>query len=105
MNPATSERNLTPSSTAPGSPPSTTAGTGLVGQIVPVTALTATLRVFVALWAPAVTWTVKLEVPAAVGVPEIRPEFGVRLRPAGSDPLTIDHVYGGDPPVAVSVAE
>src|SRR5262245_40691289 len=31
-NPATSERNLTPSCTALGSPPSTIAGTGLVGQ-------------------------------------------------------------------------
>src|SRR5262245_59312722 len=97
MNPATSERNLTPSSTEPGSPPSTTAGTGLVGQIVAVTALIVMLRFFVAVWAPAVTWTVKLDVPAAVGVPEIKPEFGagVRLRPAGNDPLTTDHVYGG----------
>src|SRR5262245_27202584 len=105
MNPAASERNLTPSSTALGSPPSTTAGTGLLGQMVVVTALTVTLRAFVTVWAPAVTWTVKLDVPAAVGVPEIRPEFGVRLRPAGNDPFTIDHVYGGVPPVAVSVAE
>src|SRR5262245_27418744 len=34
MVPATSAWNLTPSSTAPGSPPSTMTGTGLVGQIV-----------------------------------------------------------------------
>src|SRR5262249_48637522 len=32
--PATSERNLTPSSPAPGSPPSTMVGVGLLGQIV-----------------------------------------------------------------------
>ena len=33
-----------------------------------------------------VTLTVKLEVPAAVGVPEIEPVAAVSVRPAGSEP-------------------
>jgi len=50
-----------------------------------------------------VTLIVRLEVPAAVGVPEIvLPE---RLSPAGSDPVAMDQVYGGDPPVAFSGCE
>ena len=47
-----------------------------------------------------VTLTVKPDNPAAVGVPEIVP--AAKLSPAGSDPLASDHVYGGDPPVALS---
>ena len=50
-----------------------------------------------------VTLTVKLDDPAAVGVPDIVPPE--RLNPAGSDPLATDHVYGGDPPVAFSGCE
>ena len=38
-----------------------------------------------------VTFTVKLAVPAAVGVPEIVPP-AERFRPAGSDPADTDHV-------------
>ena len=33
-----------------------------------------------------VTLTVKLEVPAAVGVPEIAPVAAVSIRPAGNEP-------------------
>jgi hypothetical protein len=51
-----------------------------------------------------VTFTVKLAVPAAVGVPEIVPP-ALRFRPAGSDPPASDQEYGGDPPVAVSGCE
>ena len=47
-----------------------------------------------------VTLTVKLDEPAVVGVPEIVPPE--RVNPAGSVPLATDHVYGGDPPVALS---
>jgi hypothetical protein len=47
-----------------------------------------------------VTLTVKLDEPMPVGVPDIVPP--ARLRPAGSDPLVTVHVYGGDPPVALS---
>ena len=49
--------------------------------------------------------TVKLEVPAVVGVPVIAPVLGLRVRPAGRGPLRIDHVYGEVPPLAASVAE
>ena len=34
-----------------------------------------------------VTLTVKVEVPDAVGVPEMAPDEEFRLRPAGSEPL------------------
>ena len=48
-----------------------------------------------------VTLTVKLDDPAVVGVPDIvLPE---RPNPGARDPLETDHVYGGDPPVALSV--
>jgi hypothetical protein len=46
---------------------------------------------------------VKLDVPVAVGVPEITP-VAVRVSPAGSVPLAIDQEYGGVPPVAARVA-
>src|SRR5579871_613942 len=36
--------------------------------------------------------TVKLVVPAPVGVPEITPVLGARTRPAGSAPTEIDQV-------------
>jgi len=54
-------------------------------------------------WVAVETWTVKLLVPAVEGVPEMMPLF--RLSPGGSDPAVIDHVYGGVPPEAESVAE
>src|SRR5262245_66350412 len=98
MVPATSERNLTPSSTAPGSPPSTIAGIGLDGQIMRLPWVTVMLSAFVTFWAPAVTRTVKFEVPVAVGVPEITPVLAASVSPAGSAPLAIDHAYGGVPP-------
>jgi hypothetical protein len=36
---------------------------------------------------PSLTWTVKLEVPAAVGVPLITPDEPSSASPPGSDPL------------------
>jgi len=51
-----------------------------------------------------VTRTAKLFAPAAPGVPDIVPP-AARLNPGGSDPLAIDHEYGGDPPAAPSVCE
>jgi hypothetical protein len=51
-----------------------------------------------------VTFTVKLLDPAVPGVPEIVPPAD-RLKPAGSDPLATDHVYGGVPPAAPSACE
>src|SRR5215813_5741306 len=107
MVPATSAWNFTPSSTAPGSPPSTIAGTGLDGQIMKAPWLTVMLRGLVTL-SPAdeATRTVKFDVPGVVGVPEMTPTPTPeeRLSPAGSVPLAIDQVYGGVPPVAVRLA-
>jgi hypothetical protein len=51
-----------------------------------------------------VTLTVKLADPAAVGLPEIVPPGDI-FSPAGSDPLTIDQEYGGEPPDAASACE
>ena len=51
------------------------------------------------------TSTVKLDNPVVVGVPEITPVLGAMLSPAGNDPLDMLHVYGGTPPVAVTVCE
>ena len=52
-----------------------------------------------------VTLTVKPKVPAAVGVPLMVPLDGSRVRPGGSAPEAIDHVYGAVPPEACSVVE
>jgi hypothetical protein len=51
------------------------------------------------------TVAVKLEVPVAVGVPEMVPVVAARLSPAGRLPELIDHVYEGLPPAAVIGAE
>ena len=51
------------------------------------------------------TLKVRLEVPLAVGVPEMTPVAGARLSPAGRLPDVMDQVYGVVPPVALSVAE
>ena len=50
-----------------------------------------------------VTCTVKLLVPATVGVPLITPADALRERPAGSVPTVILHIYGVLPPPATSV--
>ena len=50
-----------------------------------------------------VTLTVKLEVPALVGAPEIAP-LEDRLKPAGRDPEATTHVYGAVPPLAATEA-
>jgi hypothetical protein len=39
---------------------------------------------------------------ADVGVPLIAPVLGFNDNPGGKDPLEIDHVYGGVPPLACS---
>jgi hypothetical protein len=54
-----------------------------------------------------VTWTVKVEVPAAAGVPAMAPDEGFSESGAGKAPPpgTIDQVYGGVPPTAWSVCE
>src|SRR5690242_18353886 len=50
------------------------------------------------------TCTVKLNVPAVVGVPEIVP-LDPKFNPAGIAPAVAVHVYPPLPPVAASVAE
>jgi hypothetical protein len=50
------------------------------------------------------TCTVKDDVPAAVGVPEIWPEEALRVSPAGKEPELIDQEYGDVPPEAASEA-
>ena len=56
------------------------------------------------LLAESVAVTVKVEVPAAVGVPEITPAVDSD-NPAGRLPVVTAHVYGGTPPVAINDAE
>jgi hypothetical protein len=51
-----------------------------------------------------VTRTVKLLVPAAVGVPAIVP-LAARVNPDGGTPLASVHEYGGVPPDAASAWE
>ncbi len=51
------------------------------------------------------TVTVKVNVPLAVGVPEITPLPAARLTPVGRVPFVTDQVYAGVPPVAWSVCE
>jgi hypothetical protein len=50
------------------------------------------------------TCTVKLEVPAVVGVPLIAP-LAASDSPAGSEPTVVDHVLPPDPPLATRVCE
>jgi hypothetical protein len=71
--------------------------------IVSVAGATASDRATDLLWAgfpSSATVAVKLTVPAAVGVPEMIPSDGMRLRPAGRMPEEIDHMYGTAPPLA-----
>ena len=49
--------------------------------------------------------TIKDEVPADVGLPEITPVPALRVSPPGRLPLEIDHEYGSVPPAAARVVE
>jgi hypothetical protein len=51
------------------------------------------------------TVAVNVEDPLAVGIPEIVPEAGSRLRPPGSLPAVIAHLYPGVPPLARKACE
>ncbi len=48
---------------------------------------------------------VKLDIPLAVGTPEIVPVDDASVKPWGSFPEVIDHTYGVVPPVALRVFE
>ena len=66
------------------------------------------VTVDVAVWTggPAsLTVTPKEKLPLPVGVPEIAPVEGFKLRPVGRDPEEIAQVYGEAPPVACSARE
>ena len=52
-----------------------------------------------------VTRTVKVKLPAAVGVPVMAPLEGLRFRPPGREPALMSQLYGVVPPDAVSVSE
>ena len=69
--------------------------------------LTVMLSCFVAVSAglpESATWTVKVDVPVAVGVPEITPLL-LRLKPLGSVPEAKLHVRAPAPPLACRVTE
>jgi hypothetical protein len=65
-------------------------------------------RFFVAVCAvgvsESVTVTVKFDVPAVVGVPEIAPVELFKDSPAGKLPVVTDQEYGETPPAACNVA-
>src|SRR5215471_17422444 len=46
----------------------------------------------------------RLVLPLPLGIPEIVPDCASSVSPIGRLPAMIDHVYGGTPPVAESVA-
>jgi hypothetical protein len=66
--------------------------------------LTVSENTVLATWlATSATCAVKIDVPAAVGVPLMTPVEAFRLRPAGKPPLVIDQVFGAVPPLAARV--
>ena len=64
---------------------------GIPPPPLPVTTILSCFESFPAAFA---ALTVKLGAPAAVGVPEINPVLGFKLKPAGRLPLGIDQVIG-----------
>src|ERR1700690_199837 len=108
MNPATSERNFTPSSTGASGPPSTVPGTVELGQMLKVDTIGTVIlsgAVVVSVGRLAsLTWTMKLKVPGTVGVPVMAPVLVLRVRPSGREPLAIDQMYGVLPPLADTFA-
>ena len=75
---------------------------GSDGAVIAGTAVITMLNAFVLFPTEFVALTEKLNVPAAVGVPEITPVASFKLSPVGNVRLDIDQVIGVDP-VAVSV--
>src|SRR4051812_245019 len=97
--PATSDLNFTPSSTALSGPPSTVPGTVLLGQSVTDVAcalivMLNNLLTFCTGFPASVTFTVKLNVPAVVGVPLIAPLVALIANPVGRPPAVIDQLNG-----------
>jgi hypothetical protein len=52
-----------------------------------------------------ITWAVKGNVPATVGVPLITPVEGFNVNSSGNNPEKMENVYGGTPPAAISEVE
>ena len=75
---------------------------GSDGALIAGTAVITMLKDFVLFPTALVALTEKVNVPAAVGVPEITPVFSFKLSPAGSVRLEIVQVIGVEP-VASSV--
>ena len=73
---------------------------GSDGAVIAGTAVITMLKAFVLFPAALVALTEKVNVPAAVGVPEITPVFSFKLSPVGSVPLDIDQVIGVVPVAA-----
>ena len=67
----------------------------MVGRVL-LPPATTIVNCFVSLPATFAALTVKLDAPAAVGVPQINP-FVSNVKPAGRLPLVIDQVIGVDP--------
>ena len=79
---------------------------GVKNPVFTIGAAIVMLKLLVAVAAmESVTRTVKVETAAMVGVPVMAPVLAFRVRPAGSEPVTTDHVRGAVPPLAASVAE
>ncbi len=60
--------------------------TGVAVDAAAITILSACVLLCAVGAVESVTWTVKLKVPAALGVPESCPVEAMRLRPVGNDP-------------------
>jgi hypothetical protein len=75
---------------------------GRDGVVIVGAAVMTILRFTVVFPAEFVALTVKLNVPIAVGVPDITPLAVFKLKPVGNVPLLIDQVIG-TVPVALSV--
>ena len=76
----------------------------VMDNAVPVTVMERLAVAVVAGLPESVTFTVKFDVPAFVGLPEITPALD-RDNPVGKVPDEIVHEYGEVPPVAARVAE
>ena len=76
---------------------------GIVDVVIVNAATIVTVNDLVAVWPPPVTLTVKVEAPAADGVPLSEPVDAPSVIPAGSAPVDIDQVNVPLPLAAASV--
>ena len=76
---------------------------GSVAVVMVNAAAIVTVNDMVAVWPPPVTLTVKVEAPAADGVPLSKPVDAPSVIPAGRAPVETDQVNVAIPPAAASV--